>query len=147
MRPLGPADPAKIAHYRLFAELGAGGMGRVFLSCTPDGRLIALKRIRSQFADNPEFRVRFRAEVAASRKVSGAYTAAVIDSDVDAPEPWLASVFIPGPPLSDVVETAGTRACGWPPGWHQHWWRCTGSGWCIAISSRPTCCSPTTARG
>ncbi len=108
MRPLGPADPAKIAHYRLFAELGAGGMGRVFLGCTPDGRLIALKRIRSQFADNPEFRVRFRAEVAASRKVSGAYTAAVIDADVDAPEPWLASVFVPGPPLSDVVEKAGT---------------------------------------
>jgi eukaryotic-like serine/threonine-protein kinase len=108
MRPLGPADPATIARCRLFAELGAGGMGRVFLGCTQDGRLVALKRIHPQFADNPEFRVRFRAEVAASRKVSGAYTAAVVDADVDAPEPWLASVFVPGPALSDVVATVGT---------------------------------------
>lgn len=57
----------------------------------------------------PIFRTRFRREVEASRRVSGAYTAAVVDADADAdanaPPPWLASVFVPGPSLREVVET------------------------------------------
>ncbi|MFF9148359.1 serine/threonine-protein kinase [Streptomyces sp. NPDC014861] len=50
---------------------------------------------------------RFRREVAASQKVSGAYTAAVMDSDADAPTPWLASVFVAGPSLGAAVAEVG----------------------------------------
>jgi WD40 repeat protein len=39
--------------------------------------------------------------------VAGAYTAAVLDADADAETPWLASVFVPGPALSEVVERTG----------------------------------------
>jgi hypothetical protein len=91
----------------MIAELGRGGMGRVLLGCAPDGRLVALKQVHPQFAHDDGFRARFRREVAASRKVSGAYTAAVIDADVDAPTPWLASVFVPGPSLREVVDALG----------------------------------------
>ncbi|MGW7342792.1 serine/threonine-protein kinase [Streptomyces sp. NPDC054854] len=89
------------------AELGAGGMGRVLLAAAPDGRLVAVKQVHPELAEDAAFRARFRREVAASRKVSGAYTAAVIDADTEAEEPWLASAFVPGPTLSQALDSAG----------------------------------------
>ncbi|MEU9028967.1 serine/threonine-protein kinase [Streptomyces sp. NPDC048383] len=107
MRPLGTAGPATAGPYRLLAELGRGGMGRVLLGSAPDGRLVAVKQVHTRFAADAGFRARFRREVTASRRVSGAYTAAVMDADADAPTPWLASVFINGPSLGAAVEKAG----------------------------------------
>ncbi|MCX5195715.1 serine/threonine protein kinase [Streptomyces sp. NBC_00249] len=91
----------------MVAELGEGGMGRVVLAVAPDGRLVAVKQVHPELAEDAGFRARFRREVAASRKVSGAYTAAVIDADTEAQEPWLASVFVPGPTLSQALDSAG----------------------------------------
>jgi sugar lactone lactonase YvrE len=102
MRALGDADTRQVGRYRLLTELGQGGMGRVFLGYGPDGRLVAVKQVRPQLTEEDGFLARFRQEVAASRTVSGAYTAAVVDADVDGPTPWLASVFVPGPSLQDV---------------------------------------------
>lgn len=104
---LGESDPRDVGGYRMLAELGRGGMGRVLLGAGPDGRLVAVKLVRAQLVEDEDFRSRFKREVAASRKVSGAYTAAVIDADANAATPWLASVFVPGPSLSDVVAGAG----------------------------------------
>lgn len=100
-------DTGQIGRYRVLAELGRGGMGRVLLGSGPDGRLVALKMVHEQFMDDEAFRARFRREVRASRKVAGAYTAAVIDADTEAPEPWLASVYVPGPSLRDAVRDTG----------------------------------------
>ncbi|MEV6226603.1 serine/threonine-protein kinase [Saccharopolyspora shandongensis] len=107
MRPLGPSGPREVGQYRVLAELGRGGMGRVLLGSGPDGRLVALKLVHDQFAEDDGFRARFRREVEASRAVSGAYTAAVIDADPDAPTPWLASVFVPGPSLHETAAAIG----------------------------------------
>ncbi|MEU8890611.1 serine/threonine-protein kinase [Streptomyces sp. NPDC048442] len=106
MKPLGPADPATAGPYRLLAELGRGGMGRVLLGSAPDGRLVAVKQVHARFATDDGFRARFRREVAASRQVSGAYTAAVLDADTEASLPWLASAFVAGPSLGAAVEDA-----------------------------------------
>ncbi|MGI5349747.1 serine/threonine-protein kinase [Streptomyces sp. CA-250714] len=107
MRPLETSDPRRVGPYRMLAELGSGGMGRVLLGDTPGGRLVALKRVRAQFVEDDGFRARFRREVAASRKVSGDHTAAVIDDGADEPVPWLASEFVPGPSLHAAVEAVG----------------------------------------
>jgi eukaryotic-like serine/threonine-protein kinase len=107
MRALRTSDERTVGRYRMIAELGSGGMGRVLLGSASDGRLVALKQVRAQFVEDDGFRARFRHEVTASCKVSGAYTAAVIDADPEAPVPWLASVFVPGPSLREVVETVG----------------------------------------
>ncbi|MFI7678514.1 protein kinase [Actinophytocola sp. NPDC049390] len=107
MKALGASDPREIGRYRILAELGRGGMGRVLLGTGPDGRLVAVKLVRAQLVEDEDFRSRFRREVSASRRVSGAYTAAVVDADADAPTPWLASVFVPGPSLADVIAQAG----------------------------------------
>ncbi|WP_399931320.1 protein kinase [Streptomyces kanamyceticus] len=107
MRRLTGTDPVEVGRYRSIAELGRGGMGRVLLSSDPDGRLVALKQVRTQFVEDDGFRARFRREVAASRKVSGAHTSAVIDADADAEEPWLTSEFVPGPSLQQAVAAVG----------------------------------------
>src|SRR3954449_8432513 len=87
-------DPRFVAGYVLRARLGSGGMGRVYLSYTPGGRPVAIKVIRGEFADDPEFRRRFRQEVAAAQRVQGLYTAPVIDTDADAEQPWLATAYV-----------------------------------------------------
>ncbi|MFE7951682.1 serine/threonine-protein kinase [Streptomyces sp. NPDC057426] len=107
MTPRDARMPTEAGPYRLLTELGSGGMGRVFLGAAPDGRLAAVKQVHRRFAAEDGFRSRFRREVAASRKVSGAYTAAVMDADADAELPWLASVFVPGPSLGAAVKTTG----------------------------------------
>ena len=76
-------DPRQIGPYRLLDVLGSGGFGRVFLGLSPDGRLVAVKVIRPELAADPEFRTRFRREVAAARKVSGRFTAQVVDADAE----------------------------------------------------------------
>lgn len=107
MRELEPADLQVIGPYRLLGRLGGGGMGQVFLGLSAGGRLVAVKVIRPELAADPEFRARFRREVAAARKVSGLFTAAVVDADVDGPVPWLATAYVAGPSLAEAVTDHG----------------------------------------
>jgi hypothetical protein len=109
---LEPGDPRIIGPYRLLGQLGSGGMGRVFLGLSAGGRRVAVKVIRDELAADPEFRVRFRREVAAARTVSGVFTAAVVDADVEAQAPWLATAYVPGPSLAQAVRDHGPLPAG-----------------------------------
>jgi hypothetical protein len=82
-------------------------MGTVFLARSPGGRLVAVKVVRPELADNPEFRDRFCQEVATVRAVGGFWTAAVVDADPAAARPWLATEYVPGPTLQDAVTAHG----------------------------------------
>jgi serine/threonine protein kinase len=73
---------------------------------------VAVKVIRPELAANPEFRVRFRREVAVARTVSGMFTAVVVDADVDAPAPWLATAYVAGPSLAQAVGAHGPLSAG-----------------------------------
>ncbi|MFD4432225.1 serine/threonine-protein kinase [Nocardia sp. NPDC058497] len=110
MQPLGSDDPRQIGTYRLLGVLGAGGMGKVYLGRNAGGRTVAVKVIRPDLLGDPEFRVRFRREVAAARRVGGAFTAPVLDADVDADPPWLATGYVAGLALSDAVARFGPFA-------------------------------------
>ncbi|MED7954425.1 serine/threonine-protein kinase [Streptomyces sp. BE303] len=107
-QPLHPDDPREVGGYRLFARLGAGGMGRVYLSYTPGGRPVALKVVRPEFAEDSEFRRRFAQEVSNAQRIHGLYTAQVIDSGgLDGDAPWLVTAYVPGPSLQQVVRENG----------------------------------------
>ncbi|MGP3976356.1 serine/threonine-protein kinase [Streptomyces sp. 8N114] len=105
--PLAEDDPTSVAGYRLAARLGAGGMGKVYLSYTPGGRPVAIKVIRPEFGEDPEFRRRFQQEVRAAERVQGLYTAPVIDADTEGPHPWLATAYVPGPSVAEAVAANG----------------------------------------
>ncbi|MEU5339609.1 serine/threonine-protein kinase [Streptomyces sp. NPDC020766] len=106
-QPLQADDPPTVAGYRLAARLGAGGMGRVYLSHTQGGRPVAIKVIRPELADDPTFRRGFRREIKAAQRVRGAYTAELIDGDADGVPPWLATLYVPGPSLAEAVARRG----------------------------------------
>ncbi|WP_030744119.1 WD40 repeat domain-containing serine/threonine protein kinase [Streptomyces sp. NRRL F-5135] len=106
-RPLGPVDPTEAGPYRLEALLGAGGMGRVYLGRTPAGSAVAVKVVHREYAGDRAFRTRFEHEVAAARRVQGLYTVPVVDADLRADEPWLATAYVPGPSLQDAVAEYG----------------------------------------
>ncbi|WP_392671553.1 serine/threonine-protein kinase [Streptomyces sp. LN785] len=106
-QPLQAADPPVVGGYRLVARLGAGGMGRVYLSHTPGGRPVAIKVVRPELADDPDFQRRFGREIRAAQRVRGAYTAELIDADADGEPPWLATLYVPGPSLAEAVARRG----------------------------------------
>ncbi|MFF0192616.1 bifunctional serine/threonine-protein kinase/ABC transporter substrate-binding protein [Streptomyces anulatus] len=107
MEPLRSTDPARIAGYRVLGRLGAGGMGVVLLGRSPGGALVAIKLIRAEYADDAAFRARFRREVAIARQVRNRWAVPVVDADTEAPAPWLATEFVPGPALSEAVGSGG----------------------------------------
>ena len=76
-------DPESVGGYRIESRIGTGGMGVVYLGRSASGRAVAVKVVHTRYADNPEFRARFRQEIAAARRVSGAFTAPVVDADPD----------------------------------------------------------------
>ncbi len=96
-----------VGGYRLLARIGEGGMGSVFLSRTRGNQPVALKVIRSEFAEEEEYRLRFLQEVRAARQVRGYHVVPVVDHDSTGERPWLASTYIPGLPLHAALETFG----------------------------------------
>lgn len=103
MEKLTAGDPQRIGAYRLLARLGAGGMGQVYLARSDRGRTVAVKLVRKELAEQDEFRDRFRLEVAAARRVGGAWTAPVLDANTEAAVPWVATGYVAGPSLQDIV--------------------------------------------
>src|SRR6201999_3150207 len=100
IKELKTGDPMSVGPYRLLGRLGAGGMGQVYLARSQGGRLVAIKVIRPELAQERGFRARFAREIAAAKHVSALYTAAVVDSDPEAELPWMGTVYVPGPSLA-----------------------------------------------
>ena len=107
MEPLRADDPRTAGEFRLRARLGAGGMGRVYLGMSPAGRAVAVKVVHPELARDTEFVTRFRSEVAAAQAVNGIYTAQVVDAGLYDNPPWLATAYIPGPTLDQLVGERG----------------------------------------
>ncbi|MEV2257384.1 bifunctional serine/threonine-protein kinase/ABC transporter substrate-binding protein [Streptomyces anulatus] len=107
MDDLRPTDPARIGGHRLLGRLGAGGMGVVYLGRTDTGALAAIKVILPEHAGDEEFRTRFRREAEAARRVDSPWAVSVTGADTESEHPWLATEFVPGPTLSDIVARRG----------------------------------------
>ncbi|WP_079132577.1 serine/threonine-protein kinase [Streptomyces nanshensis] len=79
-------------------------MGRVYLARSDRGRTVAVKVVQAELARQPDFRRRFAKEINAARRVGDAWTAAVLDADTEAATPWVATGYVAGPSLQEVVD-------------------------------------------
>ncbi|MEU5637996.1 protein kinase domain-containing protein [Streptomyces milbemycinicus] len=107
VKPLAASDPARIGPYLLLGRLGAGGMGRVFLARSDSGRTVAVKVVHEEHVSDEQFRARFRREIEAARRVGERYTAPVLDAGPDDEPPWVATGYVPGLSLEQVVRRHG----------------------------------------
>jgi serine/threonine protein kinase len=108
----------RVGPYRLIERLGRGGMGEVWLAEDPTGaaggapRRVALKLLDPDLVDDRDARARFAREVAAARMVRGTSVASLLDADIEADRPWLASAYVAGPTLEEHVARHGPLAAG-----------------------------------
>ncbi|REE96073.1 serine/threonine-protein kinase [Thermomonospora umbrina] len=106
--PLMPGDPEEVGRYRLLGRLGTGGMGLVYLGTAgDDDRLVAVKTLHASHSIDPEARRRFRDEAGYAGRIGSCCIARVVEDGSDRTRPFLVTEFIPGPPLSQVVEEEG----------------------------------------
>lgn len=105
--PLHSEDPRSVGGYKVVDRLGIGGMGVVYRGRSRSGREVAVKVVHAQYAQDAVFRNRFRQEIEAVRKVSGAFTAAVVDADPEAERPWMATQYVPGRSLAQRIRDQG----------------------------------------
>ena len=82
-------------------------MGVVYLGAAGDDSLVAVKVLRPELADDPEFRVRFSHEVAALARVKGVCTVRMIEADTESAAPFMVTEYAAGPSLSEYVEQHG----------------------------------------
>ena len=107
MLSLDGSDPSHIGRYRLVGRLGEGGMGRVYLARSPGGRPAAVKVINDHLRHDEHALSRFRREVETLGTVRSAYTASLIDAELDTPPYWLATEYVPGPTLHAAIVANG----------------------------------------
>jgi serine/threonine protein kinase len=93
-----------IGPYRIEAQLGVGGMGRVYQALDGDGQRVALKVVKSELAGDVVFKRRFEREASAARKVDHPHVVAVLDSGELDGIPFIAQEFFSGGTLADRIE-------------------------------------------
>jgi serine/threonine-protein kinase len=90
--------------YRLEERLGRGGMGEVWRA--HDQRLqrtVAMKLIAPQFADDPEFLVRFLREAQSIARINHPNVVAVLDYGEADEKPFIVMEYVPGEPLTTIT--------------------------------------------
>ena len=105
------AIPERLGPFRLIRQLGAGGMGIVYLAEQEDlNRQVAVKLIRPEHLYFPGSRERFRREVEAVASLQHVAIASVFTVGEDNSMPYFSMEFIDGPSLATVVNRLAGQA-------------------------------------
>lgn len=92
------------SRYELGAELGSGGMGKVFRGTdTTLGRTVAIKILAPRFASDDRFVERFRREAQAAARLSHPNIVAVFDTGTENGVHFIVMEYIDGRTLGEVL--------------------------------------------
>jgi serine/threonine-protein kinase len=103
------ADQLLGGRYRLMREIARGGMASVWQAeDTLLDRLVAVKLLHPQFADDPEFLERFRREARAAARLSHPNVVPIYDvgDNVDSRTPYIVMELVEGGNLKDRIRRA-----------------------------------------
>jgi len=102
---------ASLAHrFRLVRQLGAGGMGAVFLAeqIAVGNRPVALKVLSRKLLDDPSFLLRFQNEAASTGRIHHANVVTIYESgQADDGTPYIAMEFLEGESLRQALTRRG----------------------------------------
>jgi beta-lactam-binding protein with PASTA domain/predicted Ser/Thr protein kinase len=94
--------------YRVEQELGRGGMAKVYRGeDTVLGRIVAVKILAPQFADDPNFVSRFRREAQAAARISNPNLVSVFDTGSDDGVHYIVMEFVEGKTLAEFLAGGG----------------------------------------
>ncbi|MEV5889998.1 serine/threonine-protein kinase [Nonomuraea fuscirosea] len=105
--PLVAGDPTELGSFRLSGRIGEGGQGIVYLGVDDKGERAAIKLLHVKFSGDTIARSRFARELKAAQRVASFCTARVMEADLDGDTPYIASEYIDGRPLREIIEEDG----------------------------------------
>jgi serine/threonine protein kinase len=97
----------RLGEYRLLERIGGGATSVVYCAVDGQGRTVAVKELRPEFAADPDARRRLAREIVAQGKVHSAYVARLIDGDVRGERPYAVTQYAPGTTLGDLIRSYG----------------------------------------
>lgn len=108
-RALDPeALPARLSGHRIVAELGSGGMGRVFLAIDEAlDRKVAAKTLAPRYADDAALRARFMAEARAMARLSHPNIVRIYSLGPSSEPPHFVMEYLEGAPLTQAAAPLG----------------------------------------
>lgn len=94
--------------YRLDERIGEGGMASVYRAMDlRTGHRVAVKFLRQELQDNPEFLDRFRREATAASRMSHHNIVNLLDIGDDPKSPYLVFEFVDGKTLKEIITEHG----------------------------------------
>ncbi|MEU8384936.1 transporter substrate-binding domain-containing protein [Streptosporangium sp. NPDC048865] len=105
--PLEAGEPRRLGPFRVVGRIGEGGQGVVYLGVDAAGERAAIKLLHVKFSGDAIARSRFAREARAAQRVASFCTAGVVDADLEGDTPYIASEYIEGRSLREIVETDG----------------------------------------
>ena len=105
--PQQPPPGLTVGGYELLTRLGEGGMGVVHLARRPGGQRVALKVLRPHIVGDDEARRRLEREVGSLSRIRSRWVAEIVDADPWGPVPYVATRYVPGLSLHDLVQEDG----------------------------------------
>ncbi len=105
---------ARVAGYELEALVGKGGMAEVYRAVIRAGARagspVAVKLLRPDLAEDPEFLELFRAEAEVTRRMHHPAIVEVIEAGIDAGAPYLVMEYVDGRNLRQILAQCAARA-------------------------------------
>jgi serine/threonine protein kinase len=94
--------------YRLVELLGQGGMATIFRAAdTQLGRDVAVKLLRPEYLQDPDFSARFRQEAQAAASLSHPNVVQVYDYGEDPSGPYIVMELVDGEDLATIIRRNG----------------------------------------